>query len=95
VTPNPDDGRGLIAHWLDRVFGVHWGQKVASLYGYGQLLIVIIGTSGGLWNDQIRQLGFPWLANNWMRIFMTCQLLQAVTLAIKARAVQANGSISK
>lgn len=82
-----DDGRGFIAHKMDFLFGCHWSQKVQAMYGYTDLAITAIGTSGVLWNQQIADLGFTSLSHHWLQIMTGCMLAQSVVRAVKSRAV--------
>lgn len=89
----PDDGRGAIAHWIDRVFGVGWTKKVVRICSYAKIGIIAIA-SGSIALNTTNLVHFPWLAGHWAGITSGALILREVISAYSANKVVSsnNGS---
>jgi hypothetical protein len=79
-----DNGQGLIANWLDKIFGVHWTQKVRSATGYLiGLIVAFVGSYQA--SPQSFVTGIPWLDNAMPKIVLIATIIGGLTYGVSRR----------
>ena len=86
-----DDGRGLIAHWIDHVFGCRWEQKVRSGFGFSIAAIMVIC---GIMQSITTPTSFPWIDSHLPQLKSGAFILTGVIYGISKRINTVPGPIN-